>query len=108
MYTIELDEKSKDIKIGNSENFHVQEVQVFTGNDDYRETEMYSHKMEGEKLKCLKALDHDQLSPYRTRYEPAVKMILKSEEDHELYQVTISHHKGRIQAHALKLESKIF
>ena len=86
----------KPLKIGNNEHFHIHKVEVFTGDDDYVETECASIEVKNQKLKISKMVDHNQECVFRPRHEPGVRLFLKCEDDGLSYVVTICHHKGLV------------
>jgi len=88
---------TKPLKIGNNEHFHINRVEVFTGEDDYVETECISVEVTNHnKLRVSKVIDHNEACSFRPRFEPGVRLFLKCEDDGADYIVTICHHKGSV------------
>lgn len=82
------------------QNFHITKVEVFTGDDNYQETEGFSI-VPGENGK-LKGTKFQHLEPkpkntHRLRDEPAVRIFLESENLGSTRVIEIAHHKGEIK-----------
>lgn len=83
-------------------NFHINEIEVFTGDDDYNETDCVQLKSISEKLQVTLASPlTNKKSPYRLRNEPGVRIKFTSEDDQKLRTLLICHHKGGIYIHLL-------
>lgn len=86
------------LKIGESEWFHIKEIEVFTGDDEWNETDSISIVTDKDKLRLSKKV---YMNPVRTkcrvRNEPAVRLHIESELDHHIHKIEISHHKGQIR-----------
>ena len=76
-------------------NFHIKKVEVFTGNDDYQETDSIEVVAKGEKLEAKQLLTKTiRPSPDRIRFEPGVRLHLEIEGTEEILILSLCHHKG--------------
>jgi hypothetical protein len=95
------------IRINNENYLHIQKVEVFTGDDDYNETdcvEVSSHK---EQLLIKQLLTRkSKPSSHRLRGEPSVRLFLDSE-DGKKYILTVAHHKGSIHVSAKEISHEM-
>ena len=84
---------------GHGSNYHIEKVEVFTGNDRGEETDSIEIRpmlSVPNKLEILhKFIGRPRDIGYRVRGEPSVRLFLRSEETHKLLTLTICHHKGR-------------
>jgi len=88
------------LQVGHDTNMHIQKVHVFTGGDDYEESDTVSvTPAEMGKLTVMRLNRAGLPTLTRTRGEPAVRLYLDMENG-EAAVVTISHHKGNIIFHA--------
>lgn len=81
--------------IGHGNNFHIKELEVFTGDDDYQETACYKVTEKDNDLVMYKRTNPEVVkSLLRIRHEPGVRVYLESETDDAEYYLQICHHKG--------------
>lgn len=106
MHELKVEIDNGRFTIGGVENFHVEAVDVFTGDDDYMETDRYSltpDELNKTKLVVGHVMREGKVkSPggFRVRHEPGVIMNLVSEDGNE-YSLIISHHKGGLMIKAI-------
>jgi hypothetical protein len=85
-----------------NDNFHIEEVKVFTGDDQYTETDAYvlrNNKRRPEQLDVMNMIPRsDARTEFRLRHEPAVCLTLSVENDPDkkVY-LTVAHHKGCVR-----------
>lgn len=88
-------------------NFHVTKMEIYTGDDDYNETDCL---VVTEKLGSLEAQQRvfpkTRKSKNRIRHELGVRIFLMSENGH-LYCLDICHHKGTLVFQVEKLFSNL-
>ena len=84
------------LSLNNDQYLHINKVEVFTGDDDYNETDLIEVETINEKLIAKKTLTESvRPSKYRLRGEPGIRLLVASESGPR-YRVTIAHHKGNI------------
>jgi hypothetical protein len=85
------------LTINNCDHLHISQIDVFTGDDNYIETDSIEVTTTKEKL-CVKQLltTHPVKSEMRIRNEPGCRIHIDSEEGTR-FLLTVSHHKGSIQ-----------
>jgi len=93
--------------IDDNEHFHISKVEVFTGDDDYNETdciEVQSRGGDKPELLIKQLLTRkNKPSPNRLRGEPGVRLHIEGENGKH-YIVTLAHHKGTISTSAKEIE----
>lgn len=75
-------------------NFHVEKVEVFTGDDNFHETDCVEIHAKDKKLLVKKHLEYFEESNFRLRSEPGVRIYLNSEDGVSFY-IEFAHHKGQ-------------
>ena len=90
------------LQIGDSDYFHVEKIEVFTGDDSYNETDCAEITSISNKLKIARLVDHSARSNFRLRHETGVRIFLEAE-DGGRFCLTVCHHKGMIQLVTEKL-----
>lgn len=90
-------------------NFHIQAVEVFTGDDEGCETDCVRAVTKFEDYNSPGILELSRRedvasSLYRLRYEPGVRIFLKSESG-ESFCLSVSHHKGGVYFDLDQLDS---
>lgn len=76
-------------------NFHIKKVEVFTGNDDYQETDSIEVVSKGDRLEAKQLLTKTvKPSSERIRFEPGVRLHLELEGTEEILILSLCHHKG--------------
>lgn len=88
-------DKSINISEVFGNNTHINSIEVYTGGDDYTETEMVTVSVVNHKLKLQKEIDHFSKSENRARFEPCARIYVDTEcgNRHCLH---IYHHKGSV------------
>lgn len=86
------------LEVGDYDYFHISHVEVFTGDDDYNETDCIEVCASEKKLIAKQTLTPVlRPSKDRIRFEPGVRIYLSTEVPGEAgYILTICHHKGRV------------
>ncbi len=88
------------LQVGHDTNMHIQKVHVFTGGDDYEESDTVSVTPAGDGKLAVARINRSGFPTMtRIRGEPAVRLYLDMENG-EAAVITISHHKGNIFFHA--------
>lgn len=96
-----------NITINDHKHLHVRAVDVFTGDDDYNETDLVEITTVSNKLVVKKTLsDVVKKSELRIRGEPGVRMYLESE-DQESFILSIGHHKGQLLVDVKRIEDAV-
>lgn len=95
--------------IGGQEYFHITDLEVFTGNDHYQETDTYGVKpdrLNRGKLTVSQRVRNGAVNHRRRiRYEPGVRIFLESEQNpFEAFCLEIVHHKGQIMCELLDVK----
>lgn len=93
------------LSINNNDHLHLEKVELFTGDDDYNETDLLEAHVHRPTTKLvIKKTLSDVLkpSPYRLRGEPGIRAHIKSE-DGRTYVLTLAHHKGNILVSAKEI-----
>jgi hypothetical protein len=91
------------LSINNEEHLHVERVEIFTGDDEYNETDSVEITSHNDLLLIKQVLTRrNKPSSYRLRGEPGIRMFLNGESG-EQFVLTLAHHKGSIHVSAKKL-----
>ena len=98
-----LSVQGKTLNINDFNNFHIQQIEVFTGNDDNQETDCIEVYAKGDRLVAKQLITNSiTKSLERIRYEPGVRIHLQCETSNpgitESIVLTICHHKGNVVA----------
>lgn len=94
------------IFINESNYLHINRVEIFTGDDDYNETDIIEVHTSNNKLVAKKLLTETiRSTKYRVRGEPGIRLFIDSENG-EGFLLTICHHKGNIHVATEKLYSQ--
>jgi hypothetical protein len=94
------------LSINNEKHLHVERVEVFTGDDEYNETDSVEITSHNELLLIKQLLTRrNKPSSHRLRGEPGIRMFLSSESG-DGFVLTLAHHKGSIHVSAKKLFSQ--
>lgn len=93
-------ENEEPLQINEDIHLHIESVEVFTGDDDYKETDRLIIDVKkdenGPQLEVArKVYMRPQSSGKRLRFEPGVRINISSEHGEE-YALIFSHHKGSI------------
>lgn len=79
---------------------HIKKVEVFTGDDDYNETDCIEVQSQKENLLIKQLLTRkNKPSSHRLRGEPGIRVFVQAENGKH-YIVTLAHHKGSIHVTA--------
>jgi hypothetical protein len=91
------------LSIDNEKHLHIKKVEVFTGDDEYNETDCIEVQSEKENLLIKQLLTRkNKPSEHRLRGEPGIRVFVRGEND-KGYILTIAHHKGEIHISAKEL-----
>lgn len=83
--------------IGGRNSFHIKKVEVFTGDDNYLETDCIDIVTSGGKLEARHLLTNNlKRSEERIRFEPGIRLHLQIEGTDRIVILSICHHKGSI------------
>lgn len=95
------------LSIDNEKYLHIKKVEVFTGDDDYNETDCVEVESHKENLLIKQLLTRkNKPSTYRLRGEPGIRVFVEGENGKN-YIVTVAHHKGNIQVSAKEISNEI-
>lgn len=93
--------------INNEKHLHVKHIEVFTGDDDYNETDCVEVQAHNDLLLIKQLLTRrNKPSSHRLRGEPGVRMFLESENGKQ-FVITLAHHKGSIHVSAKEIQNAI-
>lgn len=85
------------VEIDGETNFHIESVEMFTGNDEGEETDNYSAISKNCELKIARRIVPAAVKiPFRVRGEPGVRVNFVQECGTRQFTMTICHHKGSI------------
>lgn len=86
--------------INNEKHLHIGVVEVFTGDDEYFETDCVEIESENDTLHVKQILTRrNRPSCYRLRGEPGIRAHIMDESGRR-YILTIAHHKGSVHINA--------
>jgi hypothetical protein len=93
---LRLGDESIPITFNDDNNAHIQSVEVFTGDDGYKETDCYRLSANGGALaiESRKPVTSKE-SSYRIRNEPCVRLNVATENGTNLV-LSVTHHKGTL------------
>jgi hypothetical protein len=95
------------LSIDNEKYLHIKKVEVFTGDDDYNETDCIEVQSEKENLLIKQLLTRkNKPSNHRLRGEPGIRVFVCGENGKH-YILTVAHHKGNIQVSAKEIQNEI-
>ena len=98
----------RNIEIGeDNQHFHIEKIEVFTGDDESKETELIEITTNASylnpKLIAVRKPKHKKLASGRLRGEPGVRIYLLSEDTHNTYCLEFYHHKGSVGFNSVSL-----
>jgi len=89
--------------INNEKQLHVERVEVFTGDDDYNETDSVEVTAHSDQLLIKQLLTRrNKPSDFRLRGEPGVRLFLACESGKNFI-LTLAHHKGSLHVQAKEI-----
>jgi hypothetical protein len=95
------------LSLDNEKYLHIKKVEVFTGDDEYNETdciEVEAHK--GNLLIKQMLTRKNKPSCHRLRGEPGIRVHVAGENGKQ-YILAVAHHKGNIQVSAKEISNEI-
>jgi len=98
MNRVDLENEYSHIVLGPREHLHIEKVEVYTGDDEYMETDSFaieSDKDNKGKLIIRNSFQGKTEASARIRFEPGVRLFL-SAEDGGHFVLDIRHHNGSI------------
>lgn len=101
---IKMNDDSQWLEIEGVDNIHINSVEIFTGGDDYKQTDSVIIKVLGDKLNIQNNHKKNTETPTRIRMEPGLKIHLSDETDGPGYILTLSHHKGNIKLDCVRVK----
>ena len=88
--------KLSALNLGQESGLHIKSIDIFTGDDEYKETECVSVTSKGSSLLMSRRIEPKETeSQFRLRNEPGVRLFIEGEYGGQ-YVISVNHHKGAI------------